>query len=332
MLRPVLLALALAACGKSTVTPDEDLGGLVKAKSAETAPIDVARAAKEPAELGRALAQPYGASIAALGPHTLTVTSSMATDGAAALDDKSVLELAAGGAWHGLYTNSADYGREAIYDPRATLGAIPRGVEGAAPAIGSGSGVAASAHDVVGVLFLRPRYQRWHARAPETPDEPVEVRDGYTDAAAATWDLLSPGAKLADLGAATIAGRAGRKIGVTLKAGGAAPTQAPKEALVQRKWRESRKVTALAGEIVLDDKTGVPLAVSLDGELTFAREGASHTMKVSVKTELAPGAVAVDDPGGDQIVATPERLHEVEDRDQLLKDLAPPQAHGQKQP
>src|SRR5262249_21198175 len=68
MIRFASLALALAACGRSSGVSDEELGGLVVAVKPAKQSIDVDLAAKEPAELGRALMQPYHFTTAAIGP------------------------------------------------------------------------------------------------------------------------------------------------------------------------------------------------------------------------------------------------------------------------
>src|SRR6266850_4023141 len=184
MIRAALPLLALIACGRSQGIPDQDLGGLVIAPKQKADPIDLDRATKDPAELGRALALPQHVAAAALGPHTATISTTTTVTEAgkpvSELADHATLEMGAQGTYHGVYANSADYGREVTW-----LG---------------------------GKLYLRPRYQRWHERAPESPDEPEKLRDQFEDAIFATWDLLAPAVELTDLGAAQAAGRAGRKI------------------------------------------------------------------------------------------------------------------------
>src|SRR5205823_4530052 len=147
----VVAVAALAACGRSTGVADRDLGGLVIAPKAKAEPIDVARAMKDPAELGRALALPERAVATALGPHTVAIASETNVDEGGKeveqLSDHATIELGEAGAFHAMYANSADYGREATF--------------------------------VGGKLYLRPRYQKWHARAPESADEPGELRDAY---------------------------------------------------------------------------------------------------------------------------------------------------------
>jgi hypothetical protein len=209
----VAASLALAACGRSRGVPDEQLGDLVIAPSTKPAPIDVDRAAKDPAELARALALPARELTAVLGPHVTTIdVQTTVTEGSnqvSDLADHTAIELGDRGAYHALYTNSADYGREVTYAD--------------------------------GKLYLRPRYQRWHARAPETREEPQKIVDQMADAIGATWDLIAPGAELTDAGAAQVAGRAGRKIAIKLSP---SPRPIPVEALAQRTWREHRASTA----------------------------------------------------------------------------------------
>lgn len=295
MIRFAVLALCAAACGRAHGVQDKDLPGLVVEARKPEAPIDIDRAARDPAELGRALARPYRVMVAALGPHSASVNSAITVDEAGKqvsdLSDHAQIDNGTGGAYHAIYTNSADYGRETTF--------------------------------VDGTLYLRPRYQRWHARDPEAPDEPADLRDRYFEAVAATWDLLAPGAELGDRGPLEIAGRAGRKIEVKRAAD---PGDPAAEHLVQRKWREGRSVDAVAGEIVLDVERGVPLAVKLTGTVGFSRDGRRFAMKVSVDSSISGvGTAAMIMPPADgEVVATPERRREVDDRDYLLQGIAPP--------
>jgi hypothetical protein len=295
MIRFAVLALCSAACGRSQGVSDQDLPGLVVEARRAEAPIDVDRAAIEPAELGRALVRPYRVVLAALGPHVIAIHSATLVEEAGKpvsdLSDQAQIENGDDGAYHATYTNSADYGRETTF--------------------------------VDGKLYLRPRYQRWHARGPEAPDEPAALRDQYFDAIAATWDLLAPGAELADRGPIEVLGRAGRKIAVQRSA---EPRKPPAEPVTQRKWREARSVEAVSGEIVLDAAKGVPLAVTLTGSIGFSRDGRRFTMKVSADSAISGlgSASMIATPAEADVVATPERVREVDDRDYLLQGIAPP--------
>jgi len=296
MLRAALFAtLALAGCGRSPGVADEELGQLVLAPKQKAEPINVAKAAKDPAELSRALARPYRETAAALGVHTFTLDTTTTVDEAgkqvSQLSDHTVIELGAKDSFHATYTNSADYGREVLFEG--------------------------------GTLYLRPRYQRWHRRAPETADEPASVRDSYAEAIFATWDLVAPGTELTDGGAAQVAGRNGRKVIVKLAP---TPRPPPAEPLVQRKWREKRAVEAVAGEIVLDTESGVLLSARLQGIVSFSRDGRRFSMKLNADASVSAigTAAALTAPPEAEVVATPERLKEVDDRDFLLQGIAPP--------
>jgi hypothetical protein len=288
----IALALATLACGRSKGVPDDQLGSLV-IEPKPPAKIDVALAQKDPEELARALASGHATVIAALGPHAVVIDSRTVVEEAGKVTDDMTehteLSLGEAGSFHAVYANSADYGREAIF-----LG---------------------------NRLYLRPRYQRWHGRAPETTEEPAQLRDTFYSAIAAAWDLVAPGAELTDLGAVEIAGRAGRKIAVKLS-----PTPRPnaQEAISQRRWREARTIKALAGEIVLDASTGMPLAVRFSGAIGFVRDGRQFAMKLEVDAKLTKlGVTPITAPADSEVVATPERKREVDERDYLLEDIAP---------
>lgn len=298
MIRAHLVAIltlgSAIACGRSQGVPDQDLGGLVEEPKPADAKILLDRAAKEPAELGRALARPYRKVLVALGPHTATLTSKTTVEEAgkpvSSLQDTSKIEIGEAGSFHAVYGNDADYGREAIF--------------------------------VGGKLYLRPRYQRWHGRAPETADEPAALRDQFFEPIAATWDLLAPGIELSDKGAAEAAGRPGRKIAIQLSP---KPEKQPTETATQKKWREQRTIEDVSGEVILDADTGAPLSVQIAGTVSFMRDGRRFKMKTSLTGSLtAIGTpIAITAPLEGEVLATPERKREVDDRDYLLQGIAP---------
>ncbi len=296
MIRGVLLGLVVAcACGRARGVSDEELGGLVVEPKQREHTVDVARAATDPAALGVALMRPHRHAIAALGPHALTIESTTKVEEAGKvvedLSERTTLELGDASTFHGLYTNTADYGREVTY--------------------------------VGGALYLRPRYQRWHKRAPESTDEPMELSDRFVEPVGATWDLLAPAVDLVDGGAADIDGRKGRKILIKLSP---RPRKPAPETLTQRKWREQRTVEAVEGEVILDAASGAPLAVKLAGTIGFMRDGRRFRMATSVTsatTQIGTASV-IATPAETEVVATPERLREVDERDYLLQGIAPP--------
>jgi hypothetical protein len=68
------------------------------------------------------------------------------------------------------------------------------------------------------------------------------------------------------------------------------------------------------------------LAVKLTGSIGFTRDGRRFTMKISVDSTLSglgsPAMIMA--PADAEVVATPERLREVDARDYLLQGIAPP--------
>lgn len=286
-----------AGCGRDGGISDSELGDLVLAPRAADHAIDVADAAKDPRELGRALALPHSRLGAALGPHHLAVTSSFeVTEAGQVVEqqrDDLTLDFASPEAWRGVSNNSSDYGREVIF--------------------------------VDGSLYLRARYQRYHQRPPTTAAEPAAQRDRFADAAAATWELLAPAIAVADRGAVTFAGLGGRPARKIAISTAASPRKPDAELVAQRKWREQRAIQDVAGEAVLDAATGAPLTLTLQGTVGFTRDGKAYSMKVSLTSEvsaLAEAAIRAPDPA--EVVLTPGRLHEVDERDKLLERIAPP--------
>jgi hypothetical protein len=296
-----LAAAAVAGCGRSGGTPDEDLPGVVHARTEAAPAIDAARAARDPAVLTAAIDLPEHRADVALGAHVLTEKSVVEIREAGAVVDDltTTLTLAydASGAYHATLDNSADYGREVVF---------------------SGD-----------TLYLRPRYARWHRRAPETEGEPTALRDQLASELAAHFDLIAPAVAVADQGEVTQAGRPARKIALDKAA---APRKAPAQHLTQRAWRDTVEVDQVAGEVVLDARSGIPLRAHLEATARFSRDGHAFTMKLTVDHDVrAIGAAPeIATPPPDEVVATPERLHEVDDRDLLLRGLAPPihRAHG----
>ena len=294
-LAAILTLGSAIACGRSQGVPDQELGDLVVEPKQPDAKILPERAAKEPAELGRALSQPYRKVLLAFGPHTASIATLTTVEEAgkpvSTLGDKTTIEIGDAGAFHAVYENDADYGREAMYTG--------------------------------GKLYLRPRYQRWHGRAPETADEPAALRDQFFEPIAAAWDLLAPGVELTDKGAADVGGRPGRKIAIQLSPRPAKPSA---ETITQRTWREQRTIEEVSGEVILDADKGYPLSVRLAGTVSFMRDGRRFKMKTSVTSTLSAigTPVALTAPPEGEVVATPERKREVDERDYLLQGIAPP--------
>ncbi len=289
--------LCTAGCTGDGGVKDEELEGLVVSRSEAPAAIDVARAATSAQELARAFAEPHQ-RVGEVGAHTAKITTRIEVkEGAKVveqLSDELTLELAADGQFHARLDNSADYGREVLFKD--------------------------------GLLYLRPRYARWHRRPPTDEHEVGALRDQLFAALGDHFDLVAHAAEVSDKGAAEVAGRAGRRVEIKRAPSPGKPRAQP---IAQRKWRESVTVTALSGDAVLDAERGFPLQARFTAQLTFNRDGRSFDMTLEVGHDLAgfgqplpEGALALPPP--EEIVDTPQRLREVDERDALLEGMAPP--------
>lgn len=299
----VLLGLALGACSGDGGIKDEELEGLVVSPPSERPPVELGKASADGVELGRALTTPHHEVAGKLGAHVVKVTTRIEVKEGdkvvESLSDETVLEYAADGQYHARYDNSADYGREVLWQS--------------------------------GALYLRPRYARWHRRPPTTDAEPQTIRDQMYAVAGEYFDLVAHAAEVTDKGAATVAGRDGRRVEIKLSP---SPVKAPAETLTQRKWRETVTVQELAGEAVLDAEAALPLSARFTGKLAFSRDGRSFTMTLEVGHDVSAigQAVALVTPPPEEVVETPERLREVDERDQLLEGIAPSSKKAGPQP
>jgi hypothetical protein len=104
------------------------------------------------------------------------------------------------------------------------------------------------------------------------------------------------------------------------------PTSKPTGQTPQRQWRDDAVVEAAEGELVLDSDTGVVLRAEVGGTVRFTRDGRTFSMTFAVEHAIEaigqPATFTV--PGEDRWVATPIRSREVDERDVLLRGIAPP--------
>jgi hypothetical protein len=293
--RALACLLLVAACTGDGGVKDEELEGLVVSPPSEAPAVDPGKAAAEGGELGRAFAIEHREVGKRLGAHTVKVTSRIEVKEGdqvvESLTDETLVELAADGQYHARYDNSADYGREVLWQG--------------------------------GALFLRPRYAKWHRRPPTDDDEPARVRDEMYGVAGDYFELVAHAAEVTDKGAAQVAGRDGRRVEIKLAPSPKKPAAQP---LTQRKWRESITVQELEGDAVLDAESAIPLQARFKTRLTFSRDGRTFTMTLEVGHEVSGigQAVALVTPPPEEVVATPERSRETDERDALLEGMAPP--------
>ncbi len=298
-MRSVALAGCFAALGMlgcpTAKQPDKQPSGLVKTSKPVVAPIDADKATKDLAELMRAVRMPHHRVGAAHGAHKFSGTSTAEIlSGDQSLDktDESV-EIAVDdkGNYRAIRNLSDDNGREVIF--------------------------------VGDTLYLRPRHNKFHRRAPESKTEPRTLRDQFFSTLASYMEPLAHVLKIGAVETTQFAGRDAFKIGLTTAA---SPRARTKEAFSQRTWRETIRGGSVSGHIVLDKKSGAPLAANVKGEVEFERNGKPMRMKISVSHALRElgKTVAIAAPPPDQTVDTLQLNKETAERDRLLKGIAPP--------
>jgi len=289
--RAVVAAAVLAGCSGGPAT--DNPGGLVHAPDRVVDSANAVKAATDAAELEHAMRLPHTRIAEELGPHRFRGSSelrvSAGNEVVEQLGDETAIDFA-GGDFRATLENSHDYGRHAVF--------------------------------VNGVLYLRPRYGKYHRRPPVDDAEPGRIRNEIFATFGDYFELVAPGVAPRDAGPLRYHGREARKVELTL----ADAPRARTERAAQRKWREDAVVNAVTGHVVPDAATGAPLGGELSAEVAFTRDGTAYTMALSANhaIEAVGELVEIAAPPPEQAVATPSRSHEIEERDQLLRGIAPP--------
>jgi hypothetical protein len=174
-------------------------------------------------------------------------------------------------------------------------------------------GGSATGREVVytgGMTYARARWAPFRERPSDRGEGARRFRDESFRAAASLLDLLAPRLTASAAGETVVLGRAARRFALTL--GGAAPKRAaaPPEGLPDGGYDpdtrrhlaflEGRVPAAAAGELVLDARTGVPLAVDLRASFT-ERDDPQLRADVALAarlTALAGAVAAVRVPDG----------------------------------
>lgn len=273
-----LLALLLAGCGHHG---DENLG----LPSGRNAAVDVARLT-QPAELVRALSLSGRDLDARLGAHRMDATSTVKLtlpgQAAQALEETFVVEADGRGGVHVVHDNSRGNGFEAT----------------------------ARNDD----LYVRPRYGRFVRRKAER-DELERLRATAETTAAADLRLLERFLSVREAGTASVAGHAGVKLALTARSNA---DPAPAQSEPGRRWREGVSVRYIDGDVVLDGKSGAPLAVHIDAGYTFARDGKPVAATLSYKQTTAAGPQTIAPPAEWTSLSRPRPML---DRQTLLEGL-----------
>lgn len=246
--------------------------------------IDVAKLTN-PAELLRALSVGGAPLDQMLGPHRMQASSSLKLElpGAKpeALDE--TFDVAFDGrALRLRHENEQDYGFETITDGNR--------------------------------LWVKPRYGKYVLRKVEG-DELERLRKTAELPAAAWLRLLLPSVQVSEAGRAQVGGRPGVKLALSARStpGAPTPTSEPGKA-----WRRTMQVKYLSGDVVVDAKSGAPLAVRLDAGFSFERDGHTLNATLAFKQTTMAEAGTIELPTEFVTLTRPRPML---DRQQLLDGL-----------
>jgi hypothetical protein len=175
---------------------------------------------------------------------------------------------------------------------------------------GNGFEATALAND----LYVKPRYGKFVRRKIEA-DELERLRASTEGTSAAYLKLLERFVQVREAGTANIAGHPGVKLALSART---APDAARTESDPGKKWREKMLVRYIDGDVVLDAKSGAPLAVRIETQYTFVRDGKPLSATVAYKQTTAADVPAIAPPADWTTVGRPRPML---DRQTLLEGL-----------
>jgi hypothetical protein len=292
----VALGCQVGACANEREgLPDEELGNLVVSPHEEEPTVDPAKAKSSVNELMAILHLPHSWVSSKLGAHKVsghyTLEVREGKEVVEELEEKLTMSYDSKGRYWAELDNSKEYGRHAIYDGTS--------------------------------LYLRPRYGRYHGRAPNDQAEESKIRNELFAFASDYLDLAARRLEVSDKGSGTLQSRSVQELQLQL-----APDarKVAAETLPQRLWRNDAEVLALEGLAKLDIETGVPLSLAFKTTVAFERDGRRFEMSIDAERNISAlgHGESVSAPPDDQIVRIAPRQRELSERDQLLKSIAPP--------
>src|SRR5262249_34987408 len=143
-------------------------------------------------------------------------------------------------------------------------------------------------------LYVKPRYGKFVRRKVEG-DELERMRITAETAGASDLRLLEPFVQVREAGTATVAGHKGVKLSLSARS---TPASTVTGSEPGRKWRETVNVKYIDGDVVLDAKSGAPLAVRVEAAYSFLRDGrplsATLAYKQTTSTEVDAIAAPAD--------------------------------------
>jgi len=278
MHRALPLLLLLCACGHHG---DENLG----LSSGDKASIDVARLT-QPEELVRALSLTGRDLDQRLGAHRMDATSTLKLElperQMQTLEETFAVQANGHGGVHLVHDNSRGNGFEAV-----------------------------ALNDD---LYVKPRYGKFVRRKVEG-DELERMRITAETAGASDLRLLERFVQVREAGAATVAGHAGVKLSLSARTTPGAPVT---ESEPGRKWRETVNVRYIDGDVVLDAKSGAPLAVRVEAAYSFVRDGKPLSATLAYKQTTSAEVDAIAAPADWGTLGRPRPML---DRQTLLEGL-----------
>lgn len=292
----VLASLATAGCQTDKKgRPDSELGNLVISPIAEAPKIDIKEASQDGQLLLQAVRLPHSWVSDTIGAHVVTTTSSVVVREGGEIQEElhNTLRIEIDGEGRYLATddNSKEYGRHAIYDGDR--------------------------------LYLRPRFGRYHSRLPNDDLEAIAIRSEMFAVAGDYLEILGSRLEVSARDGKSRDGRAVQEIALKLSP---EVNEDQIESLPQRQWRNSLEVKSISGLVALDRDSGTPLHVQFEGVVGFERDKRQFEMSVSVDQSI--GEIGhtrqVSAPEKEMTMVIPPRRHELEERDSLLKSIAPP--------
>jgi len=272
-------SVSLSACGGHH--GDENLG----LSNGKTSTVDVAKLT-QPDELVRALSLSGRELDAKVGAHRMDATETLKLElgdrQTAALDETFAVESDGHGGVHVAHDNSRGNGFEAV-----------------------------ALNDD---LYVKPRYGKFVRRKIES-DELERLRVAAETAAASDLRLVERFVQVREGGTATVAGHPGVKLTLSART---TPDATASESEPGRKWRDTVNVRYIDGDVILDGKSGAPLAVRIEAQYTFTRDGKPVQATLAYKQTTAALADAIAAPAD---WATLSRPRPMIDRQQLLEGL-----------
>ncbi len=285
----------MSACGEGEGRPDEDLGTLVVSPVVASPKVNVDAAAKESAAFWAAIALPHAWLSEQIGAHLVEGTSSVQVseeeNTLEELQDTLSLRIDGEDRYRFTLDNSKEYGRHATFDGQ--------------------------------YLYLRPRFGPYHKRTPQNESEAAKHRNEAFAGASDYLELFRGQLEVSDGGAQTFAGRAVR---IVRFKNSPDKQKRAESSLLQKKWRQSIEVSTLDGHAALDAQTGAVLDLQFKGSLSFERDGKTQNMTIAAQRSVSEigHAEAIAAPDDATLLEIPARRRQLDERDRLLKGIAPP--------